>query len=94
MRKFERDRKESETDRDDGLKAPVPFRDEKELMEHHKKKTKGVIIDKGSDKKGELDELIDQEFEQKKLEEEKEDIVNNFKASTGSMIERLKDLEA
>ena len=71
MRKFERDRKENETDAADGLKAPVPFRDEKELMEHHKKKTKGVIIDKGSDQKGGLDELIDQEIEQKKLEEEK-----------------------
>ena len=73
MRKFERDRKENETDGSDGLKAPIPFKDEKELMEHHKKKTKGVVIEKGSDKKGELDELIDQELEQKKLEEEKKD---------------------
>ena len=42
-------------------------------MEHHKKKTKGHSIVGGSEKKGELDELIDQELEQKKLEEEKKD---------------------
>ena len=42
-------------------------------MDHHKRKTKGLIVEKGSDKKGELDELIDQELEQKRLEEEKKD---------------------
>ena len=59
MRKFERDRKENETDVTDGLKAPIPYKNEKELMEHHKKKTKGHSIVGGSEKKGELDELID-----------------------------------
>ena len=48
-------------------------------MEHHKKKTKGLVIEKGSDKKGELDELIDQELEQKKLEEEKKDPVEQMR---------------
>ena len=55
LRKFERERKEIEPD------TVPPFRNEKELMEHHKKKTKGVTS-VGCEQKGELDELIDQEL--------------------------------